>query len=431
MRTHFVERDVPIWSTAVPRRLLLVPILVVFVLMGGSAMADPASDLSAAESRAAGAEAEVATARERLDAARTDYAAATRRADPYKEAARVAREESRDLRNELIGRRQEAQAEVARLEAAKQAEEKEHDDEVTLGIGLGVALFIAAAIALGWSRFRTSALVAALVRMQLGQAVALCLGGGFLVLVAGAALADGDGFSAALGNATATLGLALPVALLLARHSVEVERGRAKPLLRRKRLPMWVQRGAAALLLLFGLVMLVSGVGSEGPDAPPVSAQLREEAEDPEQGPGAGRLTEAETEAVKAGKEAAAPLAQVRASAGAMRAAARELRRAKSFLADAHGDERRFERQLAALVTREEREAERDAEREAEEAEEFEEIEEEFAEEESGGGCDPNYSGCVPAYPPDVDCAEVGESVSSYGTDPHGLDADGDGIGCE
>jgi hypothetical protein len=29
------------------------------------------------------------------------------------------------------------------------------------------------------------------------------------------------------------------------------------------------------------------------------------------------------------------------------------------------------------------------------------------------------------------DCAEVGGSVSVYGSDPHGLDADGDGVGCE
>jgi multisubunit Na+/H+ antiporter MnhB subunit len=47
------------------------------------------------------------------------------------------------------------------------------------------------------------------------------------------------------------------------------------------------------------------------------------------------------------------------------------------------------------------------------------------------GSCDPNYSGCVPVYPPDVDCADVGGSVGVYGSDPHGLDADADGIGCE
>lgn len=411
--------------------LLLGLALVSFALMGGSVSADLASDLSAAESRAASAEAEVAAAQERLDAVRADYAAAARQADPHAEAARVAREKSRDLRDELLDRQREARAEIARLEAVKQQEEEDQDDEATLGIGFGIGLFIAAAIALAWNWFRDSAPVAALVRMQLGQAVALCVGGGFLVLVVGAALAGADGLVAALGSAIATLGLVLPVALLMARHSVEVERGRAKPALRRKRLPHWVPRATAGLLLLFGLVMLVGGIATEDPDAPPVSAQLREEAEDPAQGPEASRLTEAKTEAARAGKEAAGPVAKERALAQAARKAAREFRRAKSRLADAQADERRFERRLAVLVAREEREAEKQAEREAEETEEIEEIEEEFAEEEAGSGCDPNYSGCVPAYPPDVDCAEVGESVSSYGTDPHGLDADGDGIGCE
>jgi hypothetical protein len=48
-----------------------------------------------------------------------------------------------------------------------------------------------------------------------------------------------------------------------------------------------------------------------------------------------------------------------------------------------------------------------------------------------GGSCDPNYSGCVPPYPPDVDCAQVNGPVKVLGSDPHGLDADGDGVGCE
>jgi hypothetical protein len=53
------------------------------------------------------------------------------------------------------------------------------------------------------------------------------------------------------------------------------------------------------------------------------------------------------------------------------------------------------------------------------------------AEEEESSSCDPNYSGCVPPYPPDVDCADVGETVTVYGSDPHGLDADSDSVGCE
>lgn len=49
--------------------------------------------------------------------------------------------------------------------------------------------------------------------------------------------------------------------------------------------------------------------------------------------------------------------------------------------------------------------------------------------------CDPNYSGaCVPLYPPDLDCADLRrlgiQQVKVTGSDPHGLDPDRDGVGC-
>jgi endonuclease YncB( thermonuclease family) len=52
------------------------------------------------------------------------------------------------------------------------------------------------------------------------------------------------------------------------------------------------------------------------------------------------------------------------------------------------------------------------------------------------GTCDPNYAGgCVPPYPPDVDCADLRARgigpVRVIGADVHRLDADGDGWGCE
>lgn len=52
------------------------------------------------------------------------------------------------------------------------------------------------------------------------------------------------------------------------------------------------------------------------------------------------------------------------------------------------------------------------------------------------GSCDPNYTGgCVPPYPPDVDCADLRAlgigPVRVIGTDVHHLDGDGDGWGCE
>lgn len=46
-----------------------------------------------------------------------------------------------------------------------------------------------------------------------------------------------------------------------------------------------------------------------------------------------------------------------------------------------------------------------------------------------GGSCEPGYDPCVPLYPPDLDCADVGP-VTVTGSDPHGLDRDGDGVAC-
>jgi len=54
----------------------------------------------------------------------------------------------------------------------------------------------------------------------------------------------------------------------------------------------------------------------------------------------------------------------------------------------------------------------------------------------TAGRCDPNYAGgCVPPYPPDLDCADIRAlgiaPVRVVGDDPHRLDGDHDGWGCE
>lgn len=53
----------------------------------------------------------------------------------------------------------------------------------------------------------------------------------------------------------------------------------------------------------------------------------------------------------------------------------------------------------------------------------------------SGGNCDPNYEGCVPMFPPDLDCPDIRAlglaPVHRIAGDPHKLDRDGDGVGCE
>lgn len=49
----------------------------------------------------------------------------------------------------------------------------------------------------------------------------------------------------------------------------------------------------------------------------------------------------------------------------------------------------------------------------------------------TGSGCAPGHSPCVAPYPPDLDCDDVDGPITITGDDPHGFDADGDGIGCD
>lgn len=47
-------------------------------------------------------------------------------------------------------------------------------------------------------------------------------------------------------------------------------------------------------------------------------------------------------------------------------------------------------------------------------------------------GCDDSYPRtCIPSPPPDLDCSDVGYNIKVEGSDPHHLDPDGDGVGCE
>jgi hypothetical protein len=47
------------------------------------------------------------------------------------------------------------------------------------------------------------------------------------------------------------------------------------------------------------------------------------------------------------------------------------------------------------------------------------------------GNCAGGYRPCLPPPPPDLDCADVNGPIDVSGSDPHGLDADGDGVACE
>jgi micrococcal nuclease len=50
----------------------------------------------------------------------------------------------------------------------------------------------------------------------------------------------------------------------------------------------------------------------------------------------------------------------------------------------------------------------------------------------SGSNCDPSYPDvCIPPPPPDLDCKDIGRKVRVLPPDPHRLDGDRDGWGCE
>jgi LPXTG-motif cell wall-anchored protein len=52
----------------------------------------------------------------------------------------------------------------------------------------------------------------------------------------------------------------------------------------------------------------------------------------------------------------------------------------------------------------------------------------------AAGNCDPSYPDfCIPSPPPDLNCADILPQFSIHvlPPDPHGFDADHDGIGCE
>lgn len=53
--------------------------------------------------------------------------------------------------------------------------------------------------------------------------------------------------------------------------------------------------------------------------------------------------------------------------------------------------------------------------------------------EEPTGDCDPSYPDvCIPSPPPGLNCPDVDQQdFAVKGDDPHGFDADGDGVGCE
>jgi hypothetical protein len=418
---------------------LLLALLVLAAGATSSAAQDLTTGLAEAEANVATYEGELPAERQQVAVAEGHYRSAALHAAPPLRALRRSKAEARHVRRELAATEQRAHARIAQAEDEHQQEVDDHDEEVRNGIGFGLAALVAGLIALAWGSFRASAPVAALTRMDLSRAVGLCVGGGLLTLIVGGALGQANGLVGALGSFIFCLGLILPTALLLARHSVEVQGGRSQPLLRRERLPTWVPMAVAGLMLVLFLASTGSAIFAPSASSQSISPRLQEEAEGVAGESGAEELEAAQEEVVKAKQRAMAPLAWRHRAQRQLASARGDLHRTQAHLGAARSSQRSFTRQLVALEEQERQEREEEEEQlEKEQQEEQERIEEEEHTEELASECDPNYSGCLNPNSSDYDCLggsgdgpDYTGTVTVLGEDHYGLDADGDGTGCD
>jgi len=421
--------------------LLFALVVLPAVSPQSSAAQDLSASLANAEANVAKYESELPAQRQQVSAAEARNRAAARHAAPSLRALRQSQAEARRVRRGLATREQRADRRLAATTNQHQQEVEDHDEQVHNGVGFGLAALVAGLIALAWDFFRASAPVAALTEQDSSRAVGVCVGGGLLMMIIGAVLGSSSGAVGAFGSFIASLGLILPAAFLLARHSAEVQRGRAKPLLRREGLPSWVPLATAGLMLVLFLASTGSAVLAPSASSESISPRLEEEAEGAAGGRGAEELHAAQEEVDRAKQRAAAPLAWRSHAQRQLASARADLHRVQAHLAAAKSSQRSFTRRLVALEIREQREYEREEEKaqreqEAQEEQEVEEAEE--YEEESASECDPNYSGCLDPYASDYDCEggsgngpDYTGTVTVLGVDHYGLDADGDGVGCE
>jgi hypothetical protein len=408
--------------------------------ISATAMAEsPEAGLIAAEGRAVTARAEVSELETARSWTQSAFENTLKRAAPVRSEREHAVAQVGAIEASLRQRHLRAAAEVTRIEKERNSAAEKHDDEVSSGVGVAIAALIMALIAFSWGWFRASAAVAYLVRIELGQAIGLCVGGGFVLIVAGAGLSSADGAVGAIGTAILCLGLMVPVALLLARHSAEVQRGRANPLLRRERLPVRATQAITALFAALFLIGLGAALFAGEAQSDEINSEMRQWAEAKD--PPSPALAAAEHTATKATQTAAPLLSSLHERQAALRRAKRDLTRARARLSAAERDRAHFARQLHAIEKRKARELAREA-REAERVAEEEQRELEEAEEQNAEppNCDPNYEGaCLTPGIGDYDCAGgsgdgpnyVSGPVAVVGADIYGLDANGNGIGCE
>ncbi|MBW8059285.1 MAG: hypothetical protein FVQ78_02930 [Solirubrobacterales bacterium] len=369
-------------------------------------LAQAEADFDAANARVAELEGQLAGLEETVSAAERQATRLTAIADD-------AEAKAEDLADAMSARRGEAAATVRDAEAEHRQEVDDWRTQRGWALAGAVFLFLLALASALWpTLIAWPPLTRVLEQSRWRPATAVVLA----VLVGLAMLAGSSTGVVLVGGALVGASVAAGIVLLLAGRArsreVAGERpsGQSPEALRRARI------GFGALAGVGAAVLLVLAVALEKPAAPalPEETLALASAGDPLDNP---------TPELRALQDAA-DLRRGRADAAAdrrtesldrMSAVEDRLRDAR---AAARGAQRRVDRWIAALS-------------EPDPGSEPPPPSEPPDGSPSSDECDPNYSGCVPPYPPDLDCADIGGPVEVYGSDPHGLDADGDGVGCE
>ncbi|MBN8866321.1 MAG: hypothetical protein J0H98_02085 [Solirubrobacterales bacterium] len=376
-----------------------------------SRLADAQSQLAAAVAKADASLAEIDGLKARLRTARTKESITQRAVDDSKESLREAASSAQRERDEAAQR-------IAQARQDSDHEQSSWRTRLALVSGaLGLLLILALAFAF-WLPLLVSRPVLMLVRTDRTK-VAFAIGGSALAGVGIGAVIAGDSGTFGIAGGGALGGLSVGAAIALAVTVWDARRLSTGDgtIAGHRSLGGATLRGAsaAAAALAFVLLLGLASVSSEPepPSVPPDTLAL-----------------------ARMGSVDDSPTPRIRVLS-------RDLNSKQARL-DVDADRREgLEEQLAATFRRvyaaksQIRLAERQTSRweaallKPDPAPEPEYVPYEETPAPASSGCDPNYSGCVPPYPPDVDCADVGGSVSVLGDDPHGLDADGDGIGCE
>lgn len=404
---------------------LLVALVACLAFAAPATAVDPATGLAEAEARIGALSVELDQHRDEMRAVRASFARARRAEAGPRAAAERARRTVARTREAVERKQRRAQHQIEELHEQRRRAAEDRDGEVQRGIGVGLAALAVGAIALGWGRFRRTRPVRELAAATTGAAVGICAGGGLSLIVLGAILGSGSGAVGALGGLLFWLGIGLPVALLLGRHSLRVAAEEAQPLLGRAALPGWVPLAVAAAMGVVFLAGTGSAILAEEAASDPIPGNLVAAAEGRAD---AERLRRAEVELERRERALAGPAARREAAQRRLTATRSALRRGQRRLAAAEADRTRFSNRLAALERRE-------AARAAREAEEEEAL---AVEDEAASGCHPSYTPCLDPDSPDYDCAggsgdgpDYTGRVEVHGYDEFDLDSDGDGIGCE